>query len=71
MLFHKFPNRYLHSTIFILKQNASIYKKIYLIFTFYNIYIKTLQGCFNFAKDYNLHSTIFILKRKIICETPV
>ena len=36
-----------------------------LVFTFYNIYIKTLQACISSAIMKNLHSIIFILKRLI------
>ena len=53
----------LHSTIFILKQ--ALFKlsiSVPFIFTFYNIYIKTIALNLSVINTFNLHSTIFILK---------
>ena len=53
----------LHSTIFILKHAKTIglFKDL-TRFTFYNIYIKTLQFLSHYDNQSYLHSTIFILK---------
>ena len=55
---------YLHSTIFILKQEENTISEEMTIFTFYYIYIKTSNDFLESLKlNIYLHSTIFILKR--------
>ena len=57
---------YLHSTIFILKlEELEENKNILYKFTFYNIYIKTIQLIQMKLLLVHLHSTIFILKPNI------
>ena len=53
----------LHSTIFILKLKDAINLLPQNLFTFYNIYIKTLFVFLIRLAYRNLHSTIFILKQ--------